>query len=147
MAWYYQTVPGDRWDSTARKAGAGTGAHGWAAPPGSDAGAKNGFYYVLDRATGELLSAHNLRSSIGREASIRSPADPSPTRLRNTAADQVGVPSEAGAHSWQPMAFDAERALTFIPVIESGNVLVETSERRAGLVEGQFTTPALCRGV
>jgi len=40
------------------------------------------------------------------------------------------------------MAFDAERGLTFIPVIESGNVMVETSDRRAGLVEGQFTTPA-----
>ncbi len=40
------------------------------------------------------------------------------------------------------MAFDAERGLTFIPVMESGNVLIETSGRRAGLVEGQFTTPA-----
>ena len=40
------------------------------------------------------------------------------------------------------MAFDADRGLTFIPVIESGNVLLETSDRRAGLVEGQFTTPA-----
>jgi quinohemoprotein ethanol dehydrogenase len=40
------------------------------------------------------------------------------------------------------MAFDAARGLTFIPVIEAGNVLVETIDRRAGLVEGQFTTPA-----
>jgi quinohemoprotein ethanol dehydrogenase len=40
------------------------------------------------------------------------------------------------------MAYDAERGMTFIPAIESGNVIVETSGRRAGLVEGQFTTPA-----
>jgi quinohemoprotein ethanol dehydrogenase len=41
------------------------------------------------------------------------------------------------------MAYDASRGLTFIPVIESGNVIVETGERRAGLVEGQYTTPAI----
>ena len=52
-------------------------------------------------------------------------------------------PTEAGAHSWQPMAFDPEHGVTFIPVIEAGNMILETSDRRAGLVEGQFTTPAI----
>src|SRR5258708_35075181 len=40
------------------------------------------------------------------------------------------------------MAYDDKRLMTFIPAIESGNVIVEASDRRAGLVEGQFTTPA-----
>ena len=51
-------------------------------------------------------------------------------------------PSEVGAHSWQPMAYDAARAITYLSVQEEGNILIETSNRRAGLVEGQFTTPA-----
>ena len=62
--------------------------------------------------------------------------------MASSRSPKLVFPSEAGAHSWQPMAFDAERGLTFIPVIESGNVMVETRDRRAGLVEGQFTTPA-----
>ena len=33
-------------------------------------------------------------------------------------------------------------ALTYIPVQEAGNIIFDTSARRAGLVEGQFTTPA-----
>jgi quinohemoprotein ethanol dehydrogenase len=41
------------------------------------------------------------------------------------------------------MAFDPTRGITFLPVIEAGNIILETSARRAGLVEGQFTTPAL----
>src|SRR5258707_10562897 len=40
------------------------------------------------------------------------------------------------------MAFDDGAGLHFIPGIEAGNVIVETIDRRAGLVEGQFTTPS-----
>jgi quinohemoprotein ethanol dehydrogenase len=144
MAWYYQTVPGDRWDfdSTQKIVLADMNVEGRRRPVLMQA-AKNGFYYVLDRSSGELLSAHNfafVNWTRGVDAKTGRPiADP--------AADyglypKLVFPSEAGAHSWQPMAFDADRGLTFIPVIEAGNVLVETSNRRAGLVEGQFTTPA-----
>ena len=61
LAWYYQTVPGDRWDydSTQKLVLADLdldGAHHKVLMQA----AKNGFYYVLDRATGELLSANNF---------------------------------------------------------------------------------------
>ena len=144
LAWYYQTVPGDRWDfdSTQKLVLAEIDLDGRRRSVLMQA-AKNGFYYVLDRATGELLSAHNfafVNWTRGIDSKTGRPlADPAAEYARGPA---LVFPSEAGAHSWQPMAFDAERGLTFIPVIESGNVLVETSDRRAGLVEGQFTTPA-----
>jgi len=144
MAWYYQTVPGDRWDfdSTQKIILAELDLDGRRRQVLMQA-AKNGFYYVVDRATGELLSAHNFAFvswTRGIDARTGRP-------IEDPAADYelkpaLVFPSEAGAHSWQPMAYDAGRGVTFIPVIESGNVLVETSERRAGLVEGQFTTPA-----
>jgi quinohemoprotein ethanol dehydrogenase len=144
MAWYYQTVPGDRWDfdSTQKLVLADLNVDGRRRPVLMQA-AKNGFYYVLDRTSGELLSANNfafVNWTRGIDAKTGRPiADPAADYGREP---KLVFPSEAGAHSWQPMAFDAERGLTFIPVIESGNVLVETSDRRAGLVEGQFTTPA-----
>jgi quinohemoprotein ethanol dehydrogenase len=144
MAWYYQTVPGDRWDfdSTQKLVLADVELDGRRRQVLMQA-AKNGFYYVIDRASGELLSAHNfafVNWTRGIDAKTGRPiADPAADYGRSPA---LVFPSEAGAHSWQPMAFDAERGMTFIPVIESGNVMVETGDRRAGLVEGQFTTPA-----
>ncbi len=144
MAWYYQTTPGDRWDfdSTQKLILADIDLDGKPRRVVMQA-AKNGFYYVLDRASGELLSAHNFAFvswTRGIDAKSGRPIiDPSANYDRGPA---LIFPSEAGAHSWQPMAFDAVRGVTFIPVIESGNVLLETSDRRAGLVEGQFTTPA-----
>ncbi len=144
LAWYYQTVPGDRWDfdSSQKLVLADMDLQGKHRQVIMQA-AKNGFYYVLDRASGELLSAHNF-AFVNWTRGI----DPKTGRPIPDADAEYGhgptlvFPSEAGAHSWQPMAFDAQRGLTFIPVIESGNVMVETSERRAGLVQGQFTTPA-----
>jgi quinohemoprotein ethanol dehydrogenase len=145
LAWYYQTTPGDRWDfdSTEKfvladlEFGGRRRAVLMQAP-------KNGYYYVLDRATGELISAkpfafvswaRGLDPKTGRPLVDASAGyDHGPALV---------FPSEAGAHTWQPMAFDPTRGVTFLPVIEAGSIILETSDRRAGLVEGQFTTPAL----
>jgi quinohemoprotein ethanol dehydrogenase len=144
MAWYYQTVPGDRWDfdSTQKIILAELDLDGRRRQVLMQAG-KNGFYYVLDRATGELLSAHNFAFvswTRGIDAKTGRPIEDPAADYEHRPA--LVFPSEAGAHSWQPMAYDAGRGITFIPAIESGNVFVEASGRRAGLVEGQFTTPA-----
>jgi quinohemoprotein ethanol dehydrogenase len=40
------------------------------------------------------------------------------------------------------MSFDSRRGLTFIPVVDAGNVELESSGLRAGYIDGQFTTPA-----
>jgi len=145
MAWYYQTSPGDRWDydSTQKMILADVEIRGRTRHVLMQA-AKNGFYYVLDRASGEVLSAEkfafvNWTRGIDHKtwrpiSDPRADYDHGPTLI---------FPSEAGAHAWQPMAYDAHRGVTFIPVNEAGNILIETSDRPAGLVEGQFTTPAL----
>jgi quinohemoprotein ethanol dehydrogenase len=143
MAWYYQTTPGDRWDfdSTQKLVLADLDLQGRRRQVLMQAN-KNGFYYVLDRSSGELLSAANFAFvswTRGIDAKTHRPID-SPSADYDRSPTLV-FPSEWGAHSWQPMAFDAGRGLTFIPVIESGNIFVETSDRPAGLVEGQFTTP------
>jgi quinohemoprotein ethanol dehydrogenase len=144
MAWYYQTTPGDRWDydSTQKLILADVELDGGRRQVLMQA-AKNGFYYVLDRGSGELLSAHNfayVNWTRGIDAKTRRPIiDPHAEYDHGPA---LVFPSEGGAHSWQPMAYDPTHAMTFIPVMESGNVFIETSNRRAGLVEGQFTTPA-----
>lgn len=144
MAWYYQTTPGDRWDfdSTQKLVLADVDLDGRRRHVIMQAD-KNGYYYVLDRASGALLSASNFAY-----VSWARGIDPKTGRpIVDSGAEYVNgpalvFPSEAGAHSWQPMAYDPERALTYISVQEGGNIMIETSERRAGLVEGQYTTPA-----
>jgi quinohemoprotein ethanol dehydrogenase len=144
MAWYYQTVNGDRWDydSTQKLVLADLEIAGTRHKVVMQA-SKNGFYYVIDRASGELLSAHNFAYvswTQGIDSKTGRPIlDPSSNYDGGPA---LVYPSEFGAHTWQPMAFDAKRGITFIPVIEAGNVMVESSDRRAGYVDGQFTTPA-----
>jgi len=144
MAWYYQSVPGDRWDfdSTQKFVLADIEIAGRRRSVIMQA-EKNGFYYVLDRGSGELLSAQPFAYVSWTKGIDPKSGRPSIDRSANYDHGPALVfPSEAGAHSWQPMAFDAARGLTFIPVIESGNVIMETSDRPAGLVEGQYTTPA-----
>ena len=61
MAWYYQVTPGDRWDYDTTQKMILTDLDLGAGPRKVLMQAsKNGFYYVLDRATGELLSAKNF---------------------------------------------------------------------------------------
>ncbi len=144
MAWHYQETPGDRWDfdSTEKFILADLSLEGRQRQVIMHA-PKNGFYYVLDRATGELLSAHNYAFVSWTRGIDPKSGRPIPdSRADYDQGPALVFPSESGAHSWQPMTYDAERGITFIPVLEAGNVLVETSDRRAGLVEGQFTTPA-----
>ena len=144
LAWYYQSVPQDRWDFDAtQKFVLADVTFGERQRKVLMQAEKDGFYYVLDRATGELLSAHNF--AVVTWTGGIDPKTGRPSVSKSAEYDQnpaLVFPSEAGAHSWQPMAFDAARGLTFIPAIESGNVIIEAARRRAGLVEGQFTTPA-----
>jgi quinohemoprotein ethanol dehydrogenase len=145
MAWYYQTTPGDRWDfdSTQKMILADVDIGGRTRHVLMQA-AKNGFYYVLDRASGEVLSANQfafVNWTQGIDPKTKRPiSDP---RADYDHGAKLVFPSESGAHTWHPMAYDPLRGVTFIPTIEAGNILIETIDLPAGLVEGQFTTPAL----
>jgi quinohemoprotein ethanol dehydrogenase len=145
LAWYYQSVPGDRWDydATQKFVLADIKVRGQTRQVIMQA-QKNGFFYVLDRKTGELLSARNFAFVSWTKGINEHTGRPEVARSANyDQGPALLFPSEAGAHSWQPMAYDASRGIVFIPTIESGNVIVETGHRPAGLVEGQFTTPAI----
>jgi quinohemoprotein ethanol dehydrogenase len=51
-------------------------------------------------------------------------------------------PANAGAHSWQPMSYDPQTRLTYIPTMEWPMVYFDSAKLRAGLIEGFFTVPA-----
>jgi quinohemoprotein ethanol dehydrogenase len=148
LAWYYQVVPGDMWDfdSTQKMVLADLTVDGKPRKVLMQA-SKNGFYYVLDRLTGALISAKPFAF-----ANWTKGIDPHTGRpIPNPAVDydrspKLIFPWEGGAHSWQPMSFDPRTHRAFIPVMEMADVQIETAHLPAGLVEGQFTSPMFAVG-
>ncbi|HEU0095463.1 MAG TPA: PQQ-dependent dehydrogenase, methanol/ethanol family, partial [Rhizomicrobium sp.] len=117
--WHYQTTPADSWDFTATQ-------HIILADLKIDGkmrkvlmqAPKNGFFYVLDRKTGQLLSANNyvpITWATGVDMRTGRPIENPAARYYKTGKPWIGSPGPAGAHSWQPMAFDPKQGLVFIP--------------------------------
>ena len=117
--WHYQTTPGDSWDYTATQHMilADIDWRGETRQVIMQA-PKNGFFYVLDRVTGELLSA--VPYAPVSWASHVDMATGRPVLTENadySNEDRVITPSAVGAHNWPPMAFNAETGLVYIPAI------------------------------
>jgi alcohol dehydrogenase (cytochrome c)/quinohemoprotein ethanol dehydrogenase len=88
---------------------------------------KNGFFYVLDRATGELLSAQAvLPINWAKSVDLKTgrPVENPDARYGKTGKPFVSLPGPMGAHSWQPMAFNPERGLVYVPINEAGFVYI-----------------------
>ena len=121
LVWHYQTTPGDIWDYTAvqqltladMRIGGRERKVIMQAP-------KNGFFYVLDRLTGELLSADPIARVTWASGVDLTTGRPIETpQARYTDALTTISPGPGGAHNWQPMAYSPATGLVYIPVSES----------------------------
>ena len=117
MNWFYQTTPGDNWDYTATQdmALAEMEVDGQLRKVLLQA-PKNGFFYVLDRADGELLRAHPFAAvtwatHVDLETG-RPVENPANNYLENP---QWVLPGPFGAHNWQAMAVDVEAGVAYLP--------------------------------
>ena len=121
--WHYQTTPGDTWDYTATQPIilAELEIDGQQRQVLMQA-PKNGFFYVIDRTNGELISAKpfsyvNWATGIGEDGR---PIEVEGARYLDGRTHWIS-PSSHGAHNWFPMSFHHETGLVFIPgVIQSG---------------------------
>ena len=132
--WHYQTTPGDSWDYTATQHMILTELHLDGRPRKVLMQApKNGFFYVLDRETGELLSATNYVPTTW--ASHVDPASGRPVEVpgaRSPAGQPALVtPSQIGGHNWQPMAWNPLTGLVYIPAQESQAFMAKAEPFRA----------------
>ena len=117
LVWHYQTTPGEYWDYTATQhivladlEIGGTLRKVLLQAP------KNGFFYVLDRATGALLSAENyVEVSWAERIDLESgrPVE-RPEAWWSDGAAMVS-PAVFGAHNWHPMSFSPQTGLVYIP--------------------------------
>ena len=127
LAWYYQTTPHDHWDyDSVQKMILADLEIGGAARQVLMQASKNGFFYVLDRQTGKLLSAKNYTYINWASGVDLKTGRPMPTEQSDWYASPKNVyPSWAGAHSWNPMSYSGQTHLVYIPVIDVSSVFVD----------------------
>jgi quinohemoprotein ethanol dehydrogenase len=117
LAWYFQTTPGDSfdYDATQPLIQADLTLNGHPRKVLLQAN-KNGFFYVLDRKTGEFLSAAPFVSGITWARGI-DPKTGRPIELPGVgdANPKLLSPEPNGAHNWNPMAFHPTTGLVYIP--------------------------------
>ena len=126
--WHYQETPGERWDYDAT-------------PPMTLAtlrigdadrdvlmqASKNGFFYVLDRATGELLAADKFVDANwakGVDLKTGRPID-NPDVDYTRGKPVIVFPSGVGGHNFNPMSLSAHTGLVYIPTAHSGQALIQ----------------------
>ena len=84
---------------------------------------KNGFFYVLDRKTGQLISAKNFTPvtwASGVDQKTGRPIENPGIRYDQTGRRAQLLPGALGAHSWQAMAFNPVTGLVYVPAQEIG---------------------------
>lgn len=122
LVWHYQTTPGDAWDYTATQHMilADLTVNGQVRKVLMQA-PKNGFFYVLDRASGELISAEKyVFTNWASHIDIKT-GRPQLTGLGDYSEQARYVfPSAAGGHNWQPMAYSPQTKLVYIPARDAG---------------------------
>jgi quinohemoprotein ethanol dehydrogenase len=124
--WHYQTTPGETWDYTATQP---IMLADLDYPPSSDSpggkrrvvmqAPKNGFFYVLDAKTGELISAEKfapLTWASHVDLKTGRPVEYPEARYDLTGKPIIIAPGALGMHNWHPMAFSPETGLVYIPV-------------------------------
>ena len=122
LIWYYQTTPADNWDydATQKMVLADLVLEGRARKVLMQAN-KNGFYYVLDRATGTLISAKPyVQVNWADHVDLKTGRPVETAQGDYFDQPKLVFPSWWGGHSWQPMAFNPGTGLVYIPAIEAG---------------------------
>jgi quinohemoprotein ethanol dehydrogenase len=137
-AWHYQTTPGDRWDfdSTMTLVQADIEIKGQVRHVLMQAN-KNGYFYVLDRATGAPISAVPFAQVTWSSAMDRNFRPIVTENANYWAGPKLIYPSVQGAHSWPPMSYSPQTGLVYIPVLDAPNVMVDL-ERNPGATVKAF---------
>lgn len=127
LAWHFQFTPHDEhdWDSTQTPVLADISIKGksrqvvcWAN--------RNGFYYVLDRVTGEFLVGVPFVQQNWTKG-LDSAGRPIPTDAGKVlSAGQLTRPSGVGGTIFQNAAFDQQKGLIFVPATEGASVFTKS---------------------
>jgi quinohemoprotein ethanol dehydrogenase len=129
--WHYQMVPEEDWDYTCTqpivladmKIGGVLRKVAMQAP-------KNGFFYVIDRVTGKLISGKSY-VSINTWATDIDMKTGRPNVLptaHNTTTPHLMSPSWMAGHTWHPMSYNPNTGLVYVSAQEQGSVYARAAD-------------------
>jgi quinohemoprotein ethanol dehydrogenase len=123
--WHYQVNPGDQWDYDAcNDLTLATLVISGAPRKVLMQASKNGFFYVIDRVNGKLISAEPFAKETWAARIDGATGRP----VENPEASYHGRlvelwPSVSGAHNWLPQSFNPSTGLIYLPVLERGMII------------------------
>ncbi|MEQ8234652.1 MAG: PQQ-dependent dehydrogenase, methanol/ethanol family [Gammaproteobacteria bacterium] len=124
--WHYQTTPGEAWDYNSNMDIVLTDLE-VPAPDGSGTrtakvilhAPKNGFFYIINRANGKLLSAEKFAKvdwATHVDMKTGKPVERAGARYED--GEEVVWPSPFGAHNWHAMSYNPQTRLAYFAAIE-----------------------------
>ena len=142
MSWHYQFTPHDAWDydGVNELVFADHPVDGKKVPVIMQAN-RNGFFYVIDRTNGKLISAKQFIDGVnwatGVDLKTGMPIETAGNAKRpgmgRKAADIC--PNLIGAKNWQPMSYSAQTGLVYIPTM---NLCMDLEGIQADYKRGTF---------
>lgn len=123
LKWHYQVVPGDIWDfdSVQHLTLADLTINGRPRKVVMQAN-KNAFFYVIDRLTGEFISAGPFSRVTWAKGIDPKTGRPIVNKEAYYGLDAISIsPGGGGAHNWSPMAFNPIAGLVYIPTSTSNS--------------------------
>ena len=133
LKWHYQAVPNDNWDydNVQQLMLLDLPIDGRTRKVITQA-AKNGFFYVLDRVTGEFISAEpfvKVSWALGMSKDGRPIVNPKAYYDTNPISI---LPTSGGGHNWSPMSYNPGTGLVYIPAFYSSFPLQAQAEYKPG---------------
>lgn len=129
--WHVQTAPGDTWDFNSNMdivladlkidgKKVDTALH---AP-------KNGFFYVIDRSNGKVLSAEKFADvNWSTKFDLKTQRHIVPDSARYPDGEKNIFPSAFGAHTWHAMSYNPQLGLVYIPTNHLGNTFKDEGSK------------------
>ena len=136
MAWYYQTSPHDThdWDSAQTPVLVDGDFRGSGPRKMVLTASRNGYYFTLDRQTGERLVTSRFSETVNWAKGLNERGQPvrDPAKDHHIAGALVSS-ANGGATNWPPPAFSPETGLFYVPTAETYAMyyLSETDPRGA----------------
>ena len=132
--WHYQTTPGDNWDYDATQplmlANLTIGGRQRRVVMQAN---KNGFFYVIDREKGQLISARPF-TPMNWATGIDSKGRPIENAAVRELKDATIVrPSAEGGHNWHPMSFNPATGLVYLGVLNDTSLHAVASDFKINL--------------
>jgi quinohemoprotein ethanol dehydrogenase len=140
LKWHYQVVPNDIWDydSVQHLMLADLTINGRQRKVIMQAN-KNAFYYVIDRLTGQFISAGPFSRVTWAKGIDQKTGRPlvNPEALYGAEPIQI-MPGGGGAHNWAPMSFNPAADLSYIPT-STNNSFTYAAEAKFDPQPGRMT--------